>query len=230
MNRRKVILIIVEGPSDAEALEVLLRRFFDQHNGREVYVAVVHGDITTRDTSGNIVSKVGDFIKQQAARNFLKQSDYLQVIHLTDTDGCFIDNEDVLFDESAKAWLYSETNIISSRPQAVCERNRLKSANIKRLVATKQIWKIPYKMFYMSCNLDHVLYGKLNRTDEEKERDARAFAARYVNQLDEFVKFMTQSAFSVCSDYKASWAFIEELRHSLERHSNLGLVFRRLDE
>lgn len=48
--------------------------------------------------------------------------------------------------------------------------------NIDRLKVTGQIWNLPYGIYYMSCNLDHALYGKLNSADEEKEEDAYAFA------------------------------------------------------
>lgn len=43
MARRKIIFVIVEGPSDDQALGVLLDRFFDQN---EVYVQVMHEDLS----------------------------------------------------------------------------------------------------------------------------------------------------------------------------------------
>ena len=51
----------------------------------------------------------------------------------------------------------------------------------------------------MSCNLDHVLYNKRNSTDEEKENDAYAFAKQYKGDRDGFVKFISESSFSVNS-------------------------------
>lgn len=43
MESKKVVLFIVEGPSDQSALSVILSKVFDQD---EVYVYVVHGDVT----------------------------------------------------------------------------------------------------------------------------------------------------------------------------------------
>ena len=77
----------------------------------------------------------------------------------------------------------------------------------------------------MSCNLDHVLYGKLNSTDEEKEKDAFAFAKRYMKDIPGFKKFICESDFSVISNYAQSWQYIREGTHSLERHTNFGLCF-----
>lgn len=47
MKRKKVVLIIVEGPSDEEALGAILSRYFDEN---EVRVYVRRGDITTEVT------------------------------------------------------------------------------------------------------------------------------------------------------------------------------------
>ena len=44
MPRKKVIFVIVEGPSDETALGVLLSRHFDKDT---VYTHVMHCDITT---------------------------------------------------------------------------------------------------------------------------------------------------------------------------------------
>ena len=46
MSRKKIVLIIVEGRSDEEALSMSLTKLFEQFN-REIQVEVVHGDITS---------------------------------------------------------------------------------------------------------------------------------------------------------------------------------------
>ena len=75
----------------------------------------------------------------------------------------------------------------------------------------------------MSCNLDHVLYDKRNSTEEEKENDAYAFAKKYRNDLDGFIKFICMSEFSVNDEYRVSWEHIEKEMNSIERYSNLGI-------
>ena len=40
-----------------------------------------------------------------------------------------------------------------------------------------------------------------------------------------FIKFISESTFSQCTDYKESWDYIKQDKHSLERNSNLGLCF-----
>jgi len=92
-------------------------------------------------------------------------------------------------------------------------------------MSTHIISQIPYAAYYMSCNLDHVLYDKINSTDDMKENDAYAFAKKYKDDPDGFRKFICESDFSVKGTHKESWEFIQKERHSLERHTNLGLSF-----
>lgn len=84
--------------------------------------------------------------------------------------------------------------------------------------------------YYMSSNLDHVLYGKLNSSDEDKENDAYAFAKKYKDDIDGFLKFISDSDFSRMEGYKESWAFIKKGCHSLERYTNLGICFADIRE
>ncbi|WP_235986059.1 hypothetical protein [Clostridium vitabionis] len=216
-------MVIVEGPSDDEALELLFNRIYDQN---VVHVEIVHGDITTTTDSAHIVAKIGDFVRIRSTRYFLKQSDYQEVIHLVDTDGCFIPDSSVILDSSAEKPFYTEQGIRTVNPDGICFRNRKKRDNVKRLASLNHVWRsIPYSVYYMSCNLDHVLYNKLNSTDEDKERDAIAFAKKYKDDVPGFIAYMTKSDFSVCEDYRKSWNYIQEDRHSLKRHSNLGIAF-----
>lgn len=83
------------------------------------------------------------------------------------------------------------------------------------------VWNIPYRVYYMSCNLDHVLHDKRNSSDDEKENDAYVFAKKYRNDVSGFVKFINNSFFSVKGDFKDSWNHIEKEQNSLERYTNL---------
>lgn len=228
MTRKKIVFIIVEGPSDDEALGVIFSRAFDKN---AVYVEVVHGDITSvkGNHSGNIVGKVGDLLKKYAKSNHYSKSDFLEVIHIMDTDGTFIPDEKVVEDSSLREPRYSLTEICCSNPEQIQSRNKRKSENMDKLSKQNQIWvSIPYRCYYMSSNLDHVLHNLLNCSAEEKEKNALHFAKKYKNALGEFLQFLCESDFSVNTGYRESWDFIKEGLHSLERHSNLGLCFEEI--
>lgn len=224
MPRKKIVFIIVEGPSDEDALGVLLNRIYDS---KAVYVHVMHCDITTeRDVNpSNIVSKIGSLVKSYANQKF-KSTDFSQIIHITDTDGAFIPNDAVVEDDTAAKPIYSETEIRTQQKAGIEDRNRRKRENLNKLSSTSKVWSIPYQIYYMSCNLDHALYGKLNTTDDEKERDSFAFAKRYKENIPGFISYISESYFSVVENYPQSWQFIREGLHSLERHTNFGLCFK----
>ena len=224
MPRKKIVFVIVEGASDEGALGVLLNRIYA---AEEVHVEIMHCDITTELSvnSSNVIAKIGGVVKRYAGRMF-KSGDFSQIIHITDTDGAFIPDEAVVEDADAVKPFYSVTEIRTHRKDGIEDRNSRKRECLNRLSSTSLIWNVPYRIYYMSCNLDHALYGKLNSTDGEKERDAFAFAKRYRDDIPGFIKYVSDSEFSVSDNYTQSWQYIREGLHSLERHTNLGLCFK----
>lgn len=226
MARKKIVFVIVEGPSDDAALGVLLNRLYDKN---KVHIEIMHGDITT-DLSidpNNIVSALGDIIKGYASSMHFTQSHFQEVIHLIDMDGAYIPDSAIVNNPEADKPIYSLADIQTSKPEQLKLRNQHKRSKLTRISTLKKVWvSVPYKAYYMSCNLDHVLYGKLNSTDAEKENDAYAFAKKYKDNVDGFLTFICDSDFSKVDGYKESWDFIKKDLHSLERFTNFGLCFQ----
>ena len=225
MARKKVVFIIVEGPSDQDALEILLTKIFDSDS---VHVEVMHGDVTTDfDVNpANIKKKLADTIKGYANQFRLSSSHFCRVIHLIDTDGAYVPDDCIYEDESLENPHYTLTAITAKKRENLINRNLRKRNNVNVLHTCQTIWSIPYSVYYMSCNLDHVLHNKLNSTDEEKELDAHEFAKKYRDDVDAFLKFICESDFSVAGDYPQTWQFIKEGNHSLERHTNFRICLR----
>ena len=222
MARKKIVFVIVEGPSDEVALGVVLSKVYDSEN---VYVHIVHGDITTRNgVNGlNIVARVSDMVKDYAKSNHFSKTDFKQIIHIVDTDGVYISDDKIFEKEGLEKTLYMSDGIHTSDVEMIKYRNAQKRENLGRLRMRKTVWDIPYQVIYMSCNLDHVLYDKRNSTDDEKETDAYLFANKYKDDLDGFVKFICKSKFSVDGDYSDTWTFIERDMNSIERHTNIRI-------
>ena len=178
MARKKVVFVIVEGPSDDEALGVLFNLIFDRNS---VFVHIMHRDITSERgvRSDNILSRLGNEVRTYAKSNHFTSKDFQGIIHITDMDGAYVADEHIVEDPSAKHPVYSTEEIATCSVEAIAARNGQKRQNLDKLCSCNQLWGIPYRVFYMSCNLDHVLYNKLNSTDAEKEADAYAFALQY---------------------------------------------------
>ena len=226
LARKKIVLVIVEGASDETALGIALTQVFDKD---VVYVHIMHGDITTRNgvNSQNIVAKVGAEVKGYAKSKHYTAKDFNQIIHIVDTDAVYIPKEKIIENQQSDELSYQDNGIHTNSVDKVILRNKQKSENLYRLRGCSSIWNIPYRVYYMSCNLDHVLHNKRNSTDGEKEQDAYAFAKNYKNNVEAFLDFMCQSPFSIKGDFKESWEFIEEDMHSIERFTNLPICLEK---
>lgn len=222
MARKKIVFVIVEGPSDDEALGLFLTRIYDKN---KVYVHIVHGDLTT--TTGKIKDKIADAVRAYANSTHLTKLNFEEVIHIVDMDGAYIPDSAIIDDATAIHPLYSITEIHTCDPDGIIERNKRKRKNIDVISSLSTVWGgVTYHAYYMSCNLDHVLYNKLNCTDQEKEDNAYAFAKKYDNDLPGFVAYLSNSNFSVTGDYLDTWKFTKQGKHSLERHTNIGLCLK----
>ena len=107
MKRKKVVLVIVEGPSDEEALGAVLNNYFDKDR---VYVHTHHGDITTEkgNKCSNIISKVNECVKLCMRQYPFKRSDFKRIIHVVDMDGAFIPDNAIVEDKDAYKPIYTE--------------------------------------------------------------------------------------------------------------------------
>ena len=155
-----------------------------------------------------------------------RKSDICRIVHLTDMDGVFIPDDAVVEDDTMEINTppyYTEKQIKTPNRAGILDRNQRKRNNIDRLSACPKIAGIPYSMYYFSLNLEHILHGRTNLSDWDKIRCAEEFDLKYGDDPDGFTLFMKESSFSVCDDYRSSWAFIKTELHSLERYSNFGI-------
>ncbi len=224
-QRKKVVFVIVEGPTDDEALGVMLEKIFDRF---QVHVEIMHCDITTENgvDENRVANRIRKIIRGYVQRNHFTLKDLDRVVHIIDTDGSFVPDSCIEEEPGLKKVRYSDTKIYAKSREAIIVRNARKSANVKVLSSLDTILgNVPYSMFYMSSNLDHVLYNRQNSTNDEKGKNAYRFAQKYRNSISDFLNFMTLSDFSVMMPYSESWDYIYEGTNSLGRHSNLGICF-----
>ena len=112
MAKKKVMLFIVEGPTDETSLSTVLNRIFSSST---VKFQVVHGDILTRDftSSDKIVAAVWEQVKEFMG-SIYRKSDICRIVHLTDMDGVFIPDDAVVENDTVEIDTppyYTETQI-----------------------------------------------------------------------------------------------------------------------
>ena len=218
------MIFILEGPSDDTSLTGSLKHIFASSR---IEPLIMHGDITSdrNVTNRNIIRKLHEEIKAFCNKNFLTKGNILRIVHIIDTDGAFIPDELIQEEPGCSQIIYSEDNIRCSSKENLIRRNHIKQQNVQKLLDTHNIGRLPYSVYYMSSNLEHVLHNSINLTDEEKEELSYEFAEICAEKPEYFIQLMTSQTVFIDGSYRESWDFIKSGKHSLERHSNLALCF-----
>ena len=105
-------------------------------------------------------------------------------------DGAYIEDSDILYDEKATKTVYTLTSIVTDKVESIIARNVQKRACINKLISTHSIRKIPYHIYFMSSNLDHILHNRTNLTDKDKIILVKRFSDRYSNNTEAFLEFI----------------------------------------
>ena len=224
---KKVILFLVEGASDLTSLE-----FIDNINTNEtIKFQITSGDVTSKlnITPQNCREEINKILLSFLERSKLRKTDIIKIIHILDVDGVYIPEINIIEDKNIKKFLYTINGIVAPSKENVQKRNESKKQIVEKLLVTSKINSIPYEMYYMSCNLEHVLHDKLEDISEDEKKElANKFADRFYEKEIEFIDFINNKEFKVLGDYKATWDFIKKDLNSVNRYSNFWLFFENL--
>lgn len=245
--KRKVILFLVEGKSDREALQLAVPELYDEIDENfEVFFPTIRED--EEEVGGDITSKIGvhprnieDRIYSLFLKDFFDEEkilpkDITEIVQVVDTDGVYIPDTCVTVgtnpDGSEKPY-YCENGIVCANPAYILKRNECKRENLDYLSSLEKIKvkqkSVPYKVYYFSCNLDHYLHHSANLDYRMKRTLTDAFAKTYIGDAEGFVKEISDDPGAVSNvSYADSWAYIKEGMNSISRHTNLNLLFDRM--
>lgn len=226
---KKVVLFIVEGPSDETALGAIYERLLVSS---AVKFDVVHGDLTVNTGYENSAKDVRDAVRKHvidylsSGDKGYRWNDIARIVQICDTDGVFIP-ETAITKSTSNQLLYTETHIETDNVQGIKRRNEKKRNALRQLSGieflTYKNSKVPYSLYFLSRNLEHALHGRADEcTDEEKDHLAHQFRRAYAGNLNKFNEFLEE--ISVPGDYRGSWDYIQEDINSLSRGSNLHLI------
>jgi hypothetical protein len=224
MKSKKIILFIVEGITEQICLGNILQKLIATELMK---FEITHGDITSKDEvdAGNIVRILGDLIKDYADRNKYTDKDFEKVVHLIDTDGVFIPNASVITHPDSDV-TYGPDEIHTNKVEKIIRRNEQKRQVINRLYTLPKVRRnIDYIAYFFSSNLDHVLHGDANLSNDRKLELANLFEERYYNSPEKFLEYINSDLFRVDGDHRASWNYIMQNNNSIHRHTNFHLFF-----
>lgn len=231
-TRKKIVLFIVEGKSEEAALAPILSKIIASS---VVKFKVLHGDITS-DLYSQPKKKMIDKIKVHVKKfmgSIFRSEDILEIIHIVDLDGAYIPDSSVVH-KDLKSVLYHDATIETGHVDQILKRNAFKTSNMNALVETESVrigqgknGIIPYSIYYMSCNLDHVIHNERNLQPRLKKQSAIDFADKYDGKEFEFYSFLSTDEILKAHSFVDSWRYIQNKHMSLSRCSNLALYLEK---
>lgn len=231
MSESKILLFIVEGPSDEASLAPAMEKIVSNST---VKFKVMHCDIVSDYDS--TVANIERRIKDLAVGRYLKlhpqflPKDICGVVHIVDLDGAF-SPDSVVRSGAFQDVEYYDDKIICKDEATFLMTKQNKRSNLLHLISLSEIKipngiKVPYSIYYMACNLDHVLHNKRNSTFEEKKADSITFADCY-DDPQKFEEFFNNTGIKVDGTYVETWKYAQRGMNSLKRGSNFWLCINR---
>ena len=241
LMRKKFILFIVEGYNDQIEIDAMLHSpWFEPYRpAYEPFFHITQGDVMlssikvrnkkVKVTADNIQMALDDIVldfrRASGPYNNISVSDIHEVVQITDTDRSFIPDCNVKRDDNFVYSTYFDDCIKINNVDGIIGRNRRKAEIIRKLLNVKQIGNIPYSLYYVSCNMDHVLFNERNLSKSEKGGNAKKFAFT----CKKIPEYLSQSLFNseIMADgtYEESWETIQNESNSLGRYTNFNLFF-----
>lgn len=231
MSGSKILLFIVEGLSDKMSLAPAMEKIVSTS---AVKFKVMNCDIVS--DYGSNVKNIERRIKDRAVKVFLQnnpqfnETDIFEIVHIVDLDGVFA--PDSIVKSGAKSGVeYYDDKIICDDMSKYLRTRQNKKDNLIHLISLSKIKipkgiTVPYSVYYMSCNLDHVLHNKRNSTAQEKRNDSIAFGDEYDDPI-KFENFFNDLDIKVKGTYSSTWGYVQQNMNSLTRCSNFWLCINK---
>ncbi len=253
--KRKVILFLVEGPTDREALSSAFSKLYKKYRNEDGYIIEFCTLVDDVQENGDITSKFGvtvDNIEAMISKLFVDPfldsnpyyypKDIAEIIQIVDLDGAYILPDKVVPlqpEHSSYENFYSESYIETVDVAGIRERNERKSANLDAISQKTEIIirrknnrntkTVPYSVYFFSSNMDHLIHGLLNISGTEKWKKASDFMLMCDEDDSAFEKFFCDCKFNSCGrDYNASWEYVKEDCRSLECGTNLDILIKKI--
>ncbi|GLC88416.1 hypothetical protein [Lysinibacillus piscis] len=232
---KKVVLVLVEGNTDETLLIGRLRELFKE---KEIRFEPKNGDIfyDMEQAKKPVKELIGNRVKEILLKRKFKPSNILAVLHILDTDGCFIESDAILVNnEQATLTEYQENGIYvqtEAQKHNIQQRNEVRSRNIQIMNTTQKILTYSYQAYYFSRHLEHVVFNDMNPKKENKVEKVDRFLDELEVPIEEFLEaFLPQERTATYEDtYKNSWQFVSQDLNSLKRATNIPLMLDFLQE
>lgn len=214
-----VILFIVEGPTDKDALMPYIEQEL-LNLKLKTTVQIMHGDILTVYESGKRQYKVGPHnVRQELIKSItaffstptkkseqIKMQDITKVYYITDTDYCFT----------------------QKFPHSVNKRQCLQTMFYFNALGLTKKNDVPFKLIFFAKHLEHILINESkDHSDEEKEKIAVEFGERSLLEENFFINTFRDVNIKSWETYKKSYIGIKTY---VGRACNMNNLLDEIDE
>ncbi len=219
---KKIVFIIVEGISEKNALEGILKVLLQEKDSIEI--VVYDGDILT---SLDPISKITQKCHETLSVNGFLTTDLAKIVQVSDLDGCYIDDSKIVHVSNGRI-CYKESTIECTNVPSIKARNLNKRNSINLLRATNEIQigssLVPFELYYNSCNLEHVLYNSRTMSKKQKTSSALRFALTYDGKESDFITFIEPHSLAKTED--ELWEHVKDSNNSLQKSSTLYFLLK----
>ncbi len=227
----KFTLFLVEGETDEQSLAYAMSKEIDHFNFHIIRTDITSDELSTVDNiEDRIAQEIGFFFSE---KNHLDPEDIDYIVQITDTDGTFVNGGFVVEDSNVENNQYYDDKIITKKAENITIRNDRKSSILKYLSSKERIkcnlknkeYNLKYRIYYMSCNLEHVLHNERNLSQEQKEELSINFRKKVYNNHGLLREIIFHPSIFNSTSYKESWEYIQKENNSLLRKCNFGYYF-----
>lgn len=234
-NTKKIVLFIVEGKTDKKYLYGLKKELKKHYSNEEYLFDVINGDLLS---DSDLIVPIDDYIKLNVdtylSDNKCELSDLIEIIHIIDADGIYIDDKKCVKNIVRDKFFYSRTTIECKSKERIERRNRWKRETIEtRLKTTKEEFKssddklihsVNYSIYFVSTNMDDLFFGEQNFSEEEKNIHSLIIMELYKRNPSDYFKVFFD--YRLGNDYYESWSLLKENNNSLERNNNIIFLIK----
>ncbi|WP_049379195.1 hypothetical protein [Staphylococcus hominis] len=224
----KLTIIYVEGETDEIFLDFYLENLIDDTNTN---IQIVYGDVYSEIKDKGIKATIGDKVKAFLKEQKLREEDVESIYHLIDIDGVYLKEDSIQANNKVNVLTYKSDKIEvkdSKHKRNIIDRNKRKKTQINKMIKSKVI-NTEYKLFYNSCNLEHVLINQLNLSKDEKVNNIQSLMVKY--ETSEDLEEAINSAFAiqningnVDSCFDKSWEILKNNDSEILRLSNINIL------
>lgn len=158
----------------------------------------------------------------------INKSDLEGIILVIDIDGIYLNDSAVLEDSSIEHIIYNESTIICKNRDALLKRNARKRDNIAYLLKyVNYLMNVPFKLYFYSCNSEHVLFNELNCSEARKD-ELSHIAMKYDDNL--FWETVCNKEVVLSEYYDESWTKLMLIEDKIPRATNLNVLLSEIKE